>query len=134
MKSPRRPITPRELTSASPVPQESNQLPAQVNPKRWFGKNLSTHPTHINRKFPTKPLQLRRVCNQSADTAHMGFLDVNRIRTQSVDDQEILREHVRVLIIFGGYVLAQGVGEGDGMGPSKGNFEYAPGSMSAPLV
>jgi hypothetical protein len=45
----------------------------------------------------------------------MWFLNVDSFRPYTINDHQILREHIRALIIFGRYVLRDGVGEGDGV-------------------
>jgi hypothetical protein len=53
----------------------------------------------------------------------MGLLDIDRLISQTVDDQEIIREHIRSLVIFGRNVLCDRIGQGDGMGAPKWNLE-----------
>lgn len=77
------------------------------------------HFTHINRKLPAQPLQLCRIGDQPTDTADVGFLYVDSLRAQTVDDHKIIREHVRALIIFGRDVLGDGIGQRNGVGAPK---------------
>lgn len=53
----------------------------------------------------------------------MGFADVDCLATQTVDDLEVLLEHVRMLVIFTGDILPDGVGEDEAVGFSEGEEE-----------
>jgi hypothetical protein len=43
----------------------------------------------------------------------MGLAGVDGVAAQGVNDIEVMTEHVRVLVIFGVYVLADGGGQGE---------------------
>lgn len=78
---------------------------------------------YIDWKFAAKPLQLRRVGDQPADSTNMCLLDIDCFAPQPVDDQEILGEHIRTLVIFRGDILRNGIVEGDGVRPPKWDLE-----------
>jgi hypothetical protein len=53
----------------------------------------------------------------------MRLLDIDRLISQTVDDQEIICEHIRSLVIFGRDVLSDRIGQGDGVGVPKWNLK-----------
>lgn len=77
---------------------------------------------HIDREFPANPLELCSIPRELLDAANVWFLDVYGIGAELVDSMEVRREHVWVLVIFGGDVLFDGAGEGEGGGFSEGNL------------
>lgn len=66
--------------------------------------------TYVNRKLPAEPLQLCRVCDKSAGTADMRLLHIDGLGSEPIQDHQIIRKHIRTLIIFGGNILGNGVG------------------------
>ena len=68
---------------------------------------------YIDGKLGSEELDLRRVRLEFLDAAGMGFAHVDSIAAERIDDFEIMAEHVWVLIIFLGYVLADGRRQGD---------------------
>lgn len=64
---------------------------------------------YIDGKFPTQPDQLSGISMQLRHIAWMSFLCMNSRRPQLVDSLEVFGKHIRVLVIFGGYVLLDGV-------------------------
>lgn len=63
---------------------------------------------HIYRKLPAHPNQLSGICLQLLDARGVGVARVDSIAAQGVDDIEVMTEHVRVLVILFGDVLADG--------------------------
>lgn len=53
----------------------------------------------------------------------MGFDRIDGMCSHVVNRFEIFLEHIGMLIIFGGYVLLNGGGHGDSIGPSEGQEE-----------
>ena len=80
-----------------------------------LGKDLS----HINREFPPNPNELRSVEGQLLDSRYMSFQSVDSIRPHDVYCFEVFLEHVRVLLVFGRYVLLDRRGHGDRAGPAE---------------
>ncbi len=68
---------------------------------------------YIYWELPAHPNELGSVCLQLLDAAGMGVARVDGFAAQSVDDIEVMTEHVRVLVIFLGDVLADGRCERD---------------------
>lgn len=64
--------------------------------------------TYINRKLARYPDKLGGVGLQLLDAAGVGLADVGSISTEGVDDIEVMTEHIRVLVIFLGDILADG--------------------------
>lgn len=60
----------------------------------------------------------------------MRLLDVDRFAPESVDDEEVIGEHVRALVIFRGNVLREGGGERDVVGSAKGDLEDVTAGVS----
>lgn len=72
--------------------------------------------TYIYRKLAANPGQLCRVRLQLLNTARMRLAHIDGIASQVVDDFEVMTEHVRVLVILGVDVMADGIGEGQRVG------------------
>lgn len=64
--------------------------------------------TYVDREFARYPDKLGGVGLQLFDAAGMGLTNVRCISSEGVDDLEVMTEHVRVLVIFLGDVLADG--------------------------
>ena len=79
--------------------------------------------TYINRKLPTHPDQLRGIGLDFADAARVRLDSVDGIFAQLVDDLEVAGEGAGVLVVFGGDVALDGVGELDGMGAAEGDLQ-----------
>lgn len=63
---------------------------------------------YIDRELARNPDKLGSVGLQLLDAASVGLADVCCISAEGVDDLEVMTEHVRMLVIFLGYVLADG--------------------------
>lgn len=61
----------------------------------------------------------------------MRFLNIYRVLAQSVDELEILREHIRVLVIFARDVLLDGGGQAESMSFPKRQEKNIAGLRSA---
>jgi hypothetical protein len=79
--------------------------------------------SHINWEFAAEPFQLGGVGNQSTDAADMGFLDVDGFGSQTIQESEIICEHIRTLVIFGRDILGDGFGERHGVCAPKRQLE-----------
>lgn len=69
---------------------------------------LRKESAYIDWELARDPDKLGGVGLQLLDTARMGFANVCCISTEGVDDLEVMTEHIRMLIIFLGDVLADG--------------------------
>lgn len=67
----------------------------------WYPRKTA----HIDRKLSSQPFQLRRIRDQSTDAADMWFGDMSCFGSKSVDDHQVIREHIRALVIFRRNVL-----------------------------
>ena len=61
---------------------------------------------HIDGEFAVHPHQLPRICLELLDAGGMDFAHVDRIAAQGIDDLEVMAEHVRMLVVLFGDVLA----------------------------
>ena len=75
--------------------------------------------THVDGKLSAHPDQLGGICFDLSDAACMRLLDMDRLSSKLVNDAKVIGKHVRMLIIFGRYVLLYGLREGHGMGATK---------------
>jgi hypothetical protein len=82
------------------------QSPGQFGARK--GNRTDQQSAHIYRELPAHPHQLSRICLQLLDARGMGVACVYGIAAKGVDDIEVMTEHVRVLVIFFGDVLADG--------------------------
>lgn len=53
----------------------------------------------------------------------MGFLRMNGFTSQTINDHKIVCEHIGMLIIFGGDVLGDGIGQGNRLRSTKGDLK-----------
>lgn len=53
----------------------------------------------------------------------MRFLDIYSLGPQTINDHQIIREHIRALVIFGGDILGNGVGQRDSVGAPERELE-----------
>ena len=74
---------------------------------------------HIDREFSSQPFQLRRVRDEATDTAHMRLLDIYSLGSETINNKQIVCEHIWALVIFVGDVLGDGIGERDRMGATE---------------
>ena len=70
-------------------------------------------PSYIHRELPTHPHQLRGICLDLPDAARVRFERIDGIFAQVVDDLEISREGVRVLVVLRRDVGLDGFGHGE---------------------
>ena len=87
-------------------------------------------PTYINRKLPTHPHQLRSIHLQFPNPRGVRFEGIDGIFAQLVDAFEVAGEGAGVLVVFGGDVGCDGVGELDGVGAAEGDLEDVAGLHS----
>jgi hypothetical protein len=57
----------------------------------------------------------------------MRLLDIDSCIPQAIDDHKIVGEHVRMLVIFGGDILRDGIGQGQCLGAAKRHLEDVAG-------
>ena len=79
--------------------------------------------THINRKLAAHPHQLGSISLELPDAAGVRLDGIDGIFPQLVDDLEVAGEGAGVLVVFGGDVGLDGVGELDGVGAAEGDLE-----------
>lgn len=114
---------PLYIVAQSGIPGEVHtylQQGALLSASSWPSAERSTY---IDRKFSADPDELGRVCLQLANAALVGFDGVDSTGAQGVDGLEVLGEHVRVLVIFVGYVLLDCVGKDDRVGAAEGQVK-----------
>ena len=107
----------------------------------YFTKSISNnvHPpltmqcmnTHINRKLPPHPHKLRRVRLDLSHATTMGLSRGDGIFAQVVDDLEVAREGVRVLVVLCGDVGFDGRGKLELVCPAEGDLEDVAGLHGA---
>lgn len=79
--------------------------------------------SYIYREFTPHPRKLPRIRSYLPDAARMRLPHIHSISPQSIDDLQVLLEHIRVLVIFGGDVLLDGSGKGEAVGLAEGQEE-----------
>lgn len=109
--------------------ETQSRVPSEVYPN-LFGsgdqsaflvfKWLDAGHSHINGKFTANPNELGSVQGQLLNAGDMGFQGIDGICSHDVYGFKVFFKHVRTLIIFGGYVLLDGSGHGDCIGPPEG--------------
>lgn len=79
--------------------------------------------TYIDGEFSADPHQLGSVRLQLAYAAVVRLDGMDGTGAQRIDGFQVAGEHVRVLVIFAGDVLLDGIGERDGVGAAEGQVE-----------
>lgn len=77
--------------------------------------------TDVDRELARYPGQLGSVGLELLDAAGVGLADIDGVSSQGVDDLEVMTEHVGVLVILLGDVLADRGGEGQLGGLAEGH-------------
>jgi len=79
--------------------------------------------SYIHRELAAHPDQLRGILLQLAQTARVWLQGVDGILAEMVDSFEVVRKGVWVLVVFGGDVGFERVGQQDAVGASEGNLQ-----------
>lgn len=83
--------------------------------------------THIDWKLAAYPYELSRIHLELLDAAQMRLSHVGGVSPQRVNHLQIVLEHVRVLVIFGVYVLSNRRRERELQRPAERYAEYIVG-------
>lgn len=88
--------------------------------------HLNLMQTYIYGKLPTHPHQLRRIRLQLPHTTDVRLERINSIFAKLVDDFQVPRKRVWVLVVLGGDVGFDGGGEEHGLGSAEGDLVEVP--------